>query len=128
MNPAALSRTNPQQLTLSGSWTARGLGRGRDLFESLAPPAQPSGAPREAPREAQSGAAAAAAHSTVSADATQVEALDTAGAWLLHQGLQRLRAQGVEVTLQGLRPAFAEWQASADSADWDSLDATEWER
>ena len=24
--------------------------------------------------------------------------------------------------------AFAEWQASADSADWDSLDTTEWER
>ena len=24
--------------------------------------------------------------------------------------------------------AFAEWQASADSADWDSLDVTEWER
>ena len=122
MNPAALSRTNPQQLTLSGSWTARGLGRGRDLFESLAPPAQPSGAPREAPREAQSGAAAAAARSTVSADATQVEALDTAGAWLLHQGLQRLRAQGVEVTLQGLRPAFAQLLALVDkpAADADA--------
>ena len=24
--------------------------------------------------------------------------------------------------------AFAEWQASADSADWDSLDVTEWGR
>ena len=126
MNPAALSQANPQQLTLSGSWTARGLGRGRDLFESLAPAAQPSGAPPdappEAPREAQSGAAAAAAaaRSTISADATQVEALDTAGAWLLHQGLQRLRAQGVEVTLQGLRPAFAQLLALVDKPDADA--------
>ena len=114
MNPATLSQASPQQLTLSGSWTARGLGRGRDLFETLASAAQPSGAPPDAP------SGAAEARSTVSADATQVDALDTAGAWVLHQGLQRLRVQGVEVTLQGLRPAFAQLLALVDKPDADA--------
>ena len=106
MNPAALSQASPQQLTLSGSWTARGLGRGRDLFETLAPAAQPPGA--------------AAARTTLSVDAAQVEALDTAGAWVLHQGLQRLRAQCGEVTLQGLRPVFAQLLALVDKPDADA--------
>ena len=104
MNPAALSRPAPQQLTLSGSWTAHGLGQGGDLFETLAPAAQPT--------DAQPGAPAATA--ALAADATQVEALDTAGAWVLHQGLQRLRAQGATVTLQGLRPAFTQLLALVD--------------
>ena len=39
-------------------------------------------------------------------DATGINALDTAGAWVLQVLLQRLRHDGVAVTLQGLRPEF----------------------
>lgn len=37
-------------------------------------------------------------------DATQISALDTAGAWLLHRTLTRLRAGGIDAQLTGLRP------------------------
>jgi phospholipid/cholesterol/gamma-HCH transport system permease protein len=104
MTPAALSRPSPQHLTLSGSWTAHGLGQGDDLLKQLAP----------APRLARATPGAAAASTRLAADAAQIEALDTAGAWVLHQGLERLRAQGVEVALQGLRPDFAQLLALLD--------------
>ena len=42
------------------------------------------------------------------ADGTQIDALDTAGAWVLQQLLLRLRAEGATVTLQGLRPQHAQ--------------------
>ena len=41
------------------------------------------------------------------AGGTRIEALDTAGAWVLQKLLQRLRGEGVVVTLRGLRPEFA---------------------
>ncbi len=104
MSPAALSRPAPQQLTLSGSWTARGLGQGGDLFDTLATAAQPAG----------TRPGAVAANATLAADASQIDALDTAGAWVLHRGLQRLKAQGMAVTLQGLRPEFARLLALVD--------------
>ena len=43
----------------------------------------------------------------VTADAARIEALDTAGAWALQKLLLRLRGEGIEVRLQGLRPEFA---------------------
>ena len=43
----------------------------------------------------------------VVADGARVEALDTAGAWMLHKLLQRLRDQGSDVSLRGLRPENA---------------------
>ena len=39
-------------------------------------------------------------------DAAPISALDTAGAWLLHRTLTRLRAEGIDVQLSGLRPEF----------------------
>jgi phospholipid/cholesterol/gamma-HCH transport system permease protein len=79
--PAALSQPTPQDLVLSGSWTARGIGAIQPQLESL---------------RAVPGAVA---------DGAGIAALDTAGAWVLHQLLQRLRGDGIE--MRGLRPEFA---------------------
>ena len=48
-----------------------------------------------------------AAGSAAVADGAHIEALDTAGAWVLQALLVRLRAEGTSVALQGLRPEFA---------------------
>ena len=81
--PAGLSQPTPQDLVLTGSWTARGIGAIEARLETV------HGVP---------GAKGVA-------DAARIEALDTAGAWRLHELLQRLHAEGIE--LRGLRPEFA---------------------
>ena len=98
MTPAALTQPTPQRFVLSGCWTARGLGKGGGEFEVLPPlagqaPLTDSDAPAMRP---------------FAADASPIEAFDTAGAWVLQQWLMQQRAGGHEVTLQGLRPAFAQ--------------------
>ena len=82
MEPAAITVQAARELSLSGSWTARGIGAVEHQADVL--------------RFASSG--------TVVANAAQVSALDTSGAWVLHKLLLRLRASGTIVTLQGLRP------------------------
>src|SRR5512140_442184 len=83
--PAAIAQPNPQELALSGSWTARGIGALQPRLASVrAPPA-----------------------SAAVADGAGIEALDTAGAWVLQKLLLRLRAEGASVSLRGLRPEFA---------------------
>ncbi len=82
---AAITQSTPQALALSGSWTARGVGGIEQQLESV----------RTADKL------------PLLADAAQIEALDTAGAWVLQKSLLRLRADGAVVTLQGLRPEFA---------------------
>lgn len=84
-SPAAISQPTPQVLALSGHWTARAVGGIEARLAGLQVPAA----------------------TRLVADGTGLEALDTAGAWLLHNGLQRLRSQGVEVSLQGLRAPLA---------------------
>mgnify|MGYP006188569327 CR=1 FL=1 len=59
----------PQVLALSGSWTARGMGRLTSELDTLAAPAGESWV----------------------IDASGIEALDTAGAWILQTLLRRLR-------------------------------------
>ena len=81
---AALAQPSPLRLELSGAWTARGLG---ELPARLAAVQMPAGA--------------------AVLDANAVQALDSAGAWLLHRLLERLRAGGTEPTLQALAPALA---------------------
>ncbi len=79
----------PQGLVLSGRWTALDLGdigRGLESVPTV--------------RGTQ----------TV-ADATGVEALDTAGAWALQALLLRLARAGVALTLEGLRPEFGRTMA-----------------
>lgn len=75
----------PARIELSGSWSALGLGRIERRLDAVRLPA--------------SGPAMV--------DGARVEALDTAGAWLVLRLLRRLRKGGSEVTLQGLAPAFA---------------------
>ena len=84
LHPAAIDQTSPQELQLSGFWTAFGLGAIKEQFDALPPPT-PAPAKVEAAR---------------------IAALDTAGAWLLQSLLVRLRGAGGSVTLQGLRPQF----------------------
>ncbi len=98
MTPAALTQPTPQQLVLSGCWTARGLGKGGRQFVSLPPLARQAALP----------GFETAGDGPLTADASQIEALDTAGAWVLQQWLLQQRASGHEVTLNGLRPGFAQ--------------------
>jgi phospholipid/cholesterol/gamma-HCH transport system permease protein len=94
MNPAAITQAAAQALALSGCWTARGLGAiGRQL-DALRISAGAGATPDE------SGAVR-------SVDASGIEALDTAGAWVLQTFLRRLRSDGAALELHGLRPAFA---------------------
>ena len=85
MAPASITQPSPRELALSGHWTARTMG-GLD---------------------AQLTALRIVLPAQLIADGTRVEALDTAGAWLLHNTLQQLRDRGAVVTLQGLRSQFA---------------------
>ncbi len=81
---AAIVQPGPQQFLLSGHWTALGMGAIAVQLESLS-------------LEPQSQAIA---------DGAQIDALDTAGAWLLQKLLQRLHEHGSTVSLRGLRPEF----------------------
>jgi len=83
--PASLTQPGAQRMTLSGSWTARGVGMLAGQLDAVQAPAD----------------------SPLEADAAGIVAFDTGGAWLLQRLLLRLRGQGVGVTLTGLQPAFA---------------------
>jgi phospholipid/cholesterol/gamma-HCH transport system permease protein len=80
---AGISQPTADGLVLSGFWTARGIG----------------------PIERQLDAIHLPARSNATADGAHIEALDTAGAWVLQKLLTRLRGDGA-VTLSGLRPRF----------------------
>lgn len=81
----AIADPTPQGLTLSGSWTARGIGTGTPGLDM--PPHGPA--------------------SALLIDGSHIEALDTAGAWILHKLLCRLRDEGSTVEMHDLRPDYA---------------------
>jgi phospholipid/cholesterol/gamma-HCH transport system permease protein len=81
--PAALTQPTPQKIVLTGAWTARSLGPLQSSLETVHAPDGPA-----------------------IADASGLLALDSAGAWVLHRLLLRLRSQGAAVDLQGVHPAF----------------------
>ncbi len=89
--PAAISQQDPLRLILSGSWTARLLGVLPQQLDQLQ---TPPGA-------------------KLTADGTQVQAMDTAGAWVLQKLINRLEGEGksegegATVTLQGLPQKFS---------------------
>jgi phospholipid/cholesterol/gamma-HCH transport system permease protein len=85
VEPAAIVQPTQQDLALSGSWTARGIGAIEHQLESLRVPSK----------------------TEAIADGARIVALDTAGAWMLHKLLLRLRDEGTVVTMRGLRPEFA---------------------
>ena len=103
---AAVAQPGPRALALSGHWTARGMGPVAAQLASLhigdAPGAESDKKSESASQRTST------ADAKVMADAAQIEALDTAGAWVLHKLLLRLRGEGAEVTLHGLRPQFAQ--------------------
>jgi phospholipid/cholesterol/gamma-HCH transport system permease protein len=82
---AELSQPTAQDLVLSGFWTAGGIGPIEHQLESIR----------------------LTSRTNVIADATRIEALDTAGAWVLYKLLTRLRGSDVIVTVRGLPPRFA---------------------
>ncbi len=85
MQAAAISQSTAQDIALSGSWTARSIGGIEHQSESVH----------------------ASAGTGVVADGARIEALDTAGAWMLHKLLARLRDAGVVVTVRGLSAEHA---------------------
>lgn len=81
---ASVARPTPQTLICSGPWTARGLGAVQHTLESIN---------------------VAAMNMTV--NASGIDALDTAGAWLLAKHIKRMQSAGAVITLEGLSPAYA---------------------
>ena len=82
---AAIAQPTPRELALSGNWTARGIGAIVPQLDALSTPSKEDWV----------------------VDAKRLEALDTAGAWVLQKLLRRLRDQGIAVELRDLRPEFA---------------------
>ena len=89
---AAVTQPTPQSIVFSGRWTGLHMAAAQRQLEAVQ----------------------VATGNTVSADATAIEALDTAGAWLLNKHLLRLRSGGAAITLRGLRPAFATFFSSVE--------------
>jgi phospholipid/cholesterol/gamma-HCH transport system permease protein len=85
MPPARIAQVTPQELALSGSWTARGINAIEPQLDAMAVPAV----------------------TEIVIDAHRIEALDTAGAWVLQSVLGRLRDEGLRISLRGLRPELA---------------------
>ncbi|HSO44434.1 MAG TPA: ABC transporter permease, partial [Rhodoferax sp.] len=84
--PVAVSQANPQAIALSGCWTARGMGdHENDLV--LRP---------------------ADSQALLTVDASGIQALDTAGAWVLQKLLAGPRGDGAGVSLRGLPVEFAQ--------------------
>ena len=83
--PASIAQPSAHELAVSGRWTAHEIGALSHRLESV---------------RLDAGTAAVA-------DGSGVTALDTAGAWVLHRFLERLRGEGATVTLQGLNAPFA---------------------
>ena len=83
--PAAIAQPTPQGLALSGSWTARGIGAIEPQLDAWSAPAK----------------------TAMVVDGARIEALDTAGAWVLQKLLRRLRDEGTAVQVRDLRPDFA---------------------
>ena len=82
---AAIAQPSERELVVSGRWTADGLGGLPSQLEALHIPAD----------------------ARAIADASRVVDLDTAGAWVLHKFLGRLRGEGSNVTLRGLSEPHA---------------------
>ena len=81
---AAIAQPTPNDLALSGCWTARGIGAIQHQLESV---------------HVQS-------EKEAIADGSLIKALDTAGAWVLQKLLLRLQGEGIKIPVRGLRPEF----------------------
>ncbi|MCC4117185.1 MlaE family lipid ABC transporter permease subunit [Aromatoleum toluclasticum] len=82
--PAAITQSSPQEYVLSGAWTAQGIGAVTPQLDALTTPAGQE----------------------LVVDGARIEALDTAGAWVLQKFLHRLEDDAKGVRLRALRPEF----------------------
>lgn len=82
--PAEIARTTAQELVVSGSWTAYGIGQIEAQLEALS---APSG-------------------STMVIDASQIEAFDSVGAWIMEKLRRRLGEASVSIEIRQLKPEF----------------------
>ena len=80
MAPPAFTQPSPNSLTLSGRWTARGVGAMAQALRSFHAGPGP----------------------VTVIDASGVESLDTAGAWILQELVVRLRSEGACVQVHGI--------------------------
>jgi phospholipid/cholesterol/gamma-HCH transport system permease protein len=87
-NSAAISQGPEQAVQLSGRWTALDVGHLETEIQALSTQRHPSSA-------------------QVIVDASQVQALDTVGAWVLQKLLHRFGTTNQPATLHGLRPDLA---------------------
>lgn len=87
---ASIDQPAATEFTLAGQWTARGIGAIQKKLAALTAPGK----------------------SAVTADGAKIEALDTAGAWVLQKLLLRLGNEGIALKVQGLRPEFAKLLAA----------------
>lgn len=96
--PAAINQPTPEELALSGSWTARGIGTIGTQLDAVS------------------------ASASLIVDGARIESLDTAGAWVLQKLLRRLRGEGSHVEMRDLPPEFSRLldvveQQAADQTD-----------
>jgi phospholipid/cholesterol/gamma-HCH transport system permease protein len=98
--PAGIAQPTPQELALSGSWTARGIGALEPQLDALSAPSK----------------------SEMVVDGARIEALDTAGAWVLQKLLRRLRDEGTAVQVRDLRPEFAKLLEAVGQQEADQTD------
>jgi phospholipid/cholesterol/gamma-HCH transport system permease protein len=80
---ATLSTTTPQQIILAGAWTASGIGALEKSLDEIAPKA---------------GAVV---------NGSEIDALDSAGAWILQRFLKRLGGESEILQVQEMIPNFA---------------------
>ncbi len=85
IKPAAITQPTPNKLELSGSWTARGISAIASRLDALSTPEK----------------------SETVIDGAQIEAFDTAGAWVLKILMRRLGGEDIAVQICGLRPEFS---------------------
>ncbi len=97
--PAQISLGRDGSLQCSGAWTLQGIaGLERELSHFPWPERE-----------------------TLEWEAGAIEAMDTAGAWLLQRTLEALKKEGRKVVLKGLRPEFAELMRMVDREGLESL-------
>ena len=85
VQPAAIAQDDPNNLALTGSWTARAISAVIPVLDSLQ----------------------FTATTTVTANGADIRGLDTAGAWALQKLVRRLADEGIELRWQNLRPENA---------------------
>jgi phospholipid/cholesterol/gamma-HCH transport system permease protein len=83
--PATITQSLPQEITLAGAWTVRGI-------VSI---------------DQQLGAIYASKKSEIVINGAGIDAFDTAGAWVMQKLLRLLNSEGNSIQVRGLRPEFA---------------------